>query len=211
MATDVGICNVGLSRIGIDQYIEDLSDPRPAAVACSLHLPLCRQEMLQQHLWPFAMTTRALALVSGVTVPGWTYVYQYPVDCLRVVQLTDEGGARVFRTAWEQFDYDPISPIPYRVMGHPTEPESRIIVTDLELAYLWYVQDVTDPNRLTPLFRNALSWRLAADLALALKADAGRAQYAREEYQRQESIAIAHAFNETGDSVPQPETITVRY
>lgn len=158
------------------------------------------------------MTVRELALVSGVTVPGWTYVYRYPVDCLYAREITNSGGGRVFRAAWENYDYNALTRVPFTVMSDPDSVGAKIIATDMDLAYLWYTMDVEDPNQLTPLFRDALSWKIASEVALALRADAQRARYAQEMFQQTLSIAQAHALNDNNDRAPAvPETVSVRW
>lgn len=194
MATDLGICNRALSRIGIDEYLEDLDDPKPSAVSCKLHLAPCRQELLQDIEWPFARKMEALALVSD-TVPGWKYVYRYPVDCLTVQKVA-------------LCETDPT--VAYRILAD-TDDDHRLIATDLEKAYALYTYDVKDPNQMTANFRSALSWRIAAELALALRADAGRGQFAQNQYLRALEGAGAHSLNEQPAlKSATPETVSIR-
>jgi hypothetical protein len=210
LSSNVEICNVALSRIGIDQYIEDLNDPKPSAVSCNLHLPLCRRAMLADFFWPFAATVRQLAIVDSVEVPGWAFVYRYPVDCLQAHEITNEGGSRIF--FWEQYDYDPMIRVPFKVLSDPDTVGAQIIATDMDEAWLWYTKDVNDPNQLTPLFRDALSWRIASEIALALRADAQRARYAGEMARQSLNVAQAHALNDNNDRTPAlPETVSVRW
>lgn len=194
MSTEVEICNRALSRIGIDQYIEALDDPKSDAVNCNLHYHPCRREVLQDYDWPFARKMQTLALVSD-TVPGWAYAYRYPTDCLTVLKV-----------ALQETD----DSVPYIIMGDEDD-NSRLIVTDLQLACCVYTYDVKDVNQMPEAFRSALSWRLAAELALAMRADAQRASFAQDQYLAAVSRAGAHAFNESpGPARAKPATVAIR-
>jgi hypothetical protein len=210
MASDVEICNVALSRIGIDQFLEDLSDPKPSAVSCSLHLPLVRRRMLEGFPWPFAQRTRALALLT-TEIPGWTYSYRYPVDAARVHAVSDDGGIRVLRYSVFDHNYQPSTKVPYQTISDPDNVGDRLIVTDIEDAYVWYTELVEDANQMGELFRSALSWGIASEIALSLRASQAIAQYAYQQAQIALSQARAASLNEQGfDRLPEPEAITVR-
>lgn len=219
MASEVAICNKALSRIGIDQLIESLNDPNSRARQCLLHYAETRDEVLEDFPWNFAQKVSALAVVSGVTVPGWQYVYRYPSDCLRAQVITDEGGARIPLLAsfwtYDVWDYDNLFPqqnrIPFRVMADPATDGARIIVTDIPDAYMWYTQRVTSPNQFSTLFRSALSWRLAAEISLGVKADPRMHQNAMDKYAWSVSQGQAHSLNEERpDRMQSSPSITIR-
>lgn len=203
MASIIQMCNRALSRIGVSEMVEDLADRNDRARMCREHYDQCRQEALVDFPWTFAQTVVQLALVSGVTVPGWAYVYRYPTNCLRADVLTDEGGARTPMTQglgseslFSRYEWLATRRWPFRVMADPSTPGSRIIVSDLEDAYLWFTVDVADPNQMPAAFRNAVSWRLAQELALGLRADQRLAQNAAQMYRMADSVAQAADLNE---------------
>lgn len=218
MASPIQVCNLALSRIGIDQLIEDFNDPNTRARACNFHYPLAFEQCLQDFPWNFAQKVVQLALVNDVTVPGYPYAYRYPVDCLRAHILTDEGGnrsvsrANLFRDVW---DYDaagaPMRAWPYLVMADPLTPGSRIIATDLPLAYLWYTAEVSDINQTTALFQDALAWKVATEISLVLRADTRLHQNAVNMYGWTVSKAQVHTQLEgVADAPPVPQTVGVR-
>lgn len=203
MASIIQMCNRALSRIGISELVEDLLDRNDRARMCREHYDQCRQEALVDFPWAFAQTVVQLALVSGVTVPGWAYVYRYPANCLRADVLTDEGGARTpitqgigSESLFSRYEWLATRRWPFRVMADPSTPGSRIIVSDLENAYLWFTVDVTEPNQMPAAFRSAVSWRLAMELALGLRADQRLAQNAGQQYRLADSVAQAADLNE---------------
>ena len=217
MASPVQLCNRALSRIGIDQLIEDLTDPTTRARACLQHYDDCRIEMLQDFPWGFAQKVVRLAEVAGVTVPGWRYVYRYPSDCLRAQQVTDESGGRgatgnMFRDIWAyDLPGEMMMRVPYSVMADPLTEGGRIIVTDLEAAYLWYTANIEDINQFPPLARSALSWKVAGEIALVLRADTRLQQNAVQQYLWVVSQAQVGTQQEgTADKTPTPDSIRVR-
>lgn len=214
MASEIEICNRALSRISINSLIADMTEASPQAQACSQHYAACRDEALEDAPWNFAQKVEALAEVSGVTVPGWGYVYRYPTDCLKASVLTDESGQRLplqvcSRDVW---DYAAFSRrVPFVVMADPVTAGARIICTDQPQAYLWYTTRVTDPNQMSTLFRSALAWKLGGELALVLRADTRLAQTAMQQYMAEVSRAQAGTLNEAQpDEPPSSPTIQAR-
>jgi hypothetical protein len=212
MASEVEICNRALSRIGVSELIEDLLDPTVAANACNQHYASCRDEALEDFAWNFAQEVVPLALVSGVTVPGYAYVYRYPTNCLKARVVTDESGqrlpAQVCRSDIWEFDYL-THRAAFRVMSDPVTDGARIIVTDMADAYLWFTKRVTDPNQFTALFRSALAWKIAPEIALLMRADARLSQNAAQQYRIEVSLAQASSLNEEVHD-PQPESPSIQ-
>lgn len=217
MTTVVGICNLALGRIGVSQYIESIDDPNTNARSCKQFYNLCRQQVLQDFPWNFARGVVALAELSNDPPPGWGYVYRYPTDCLQARAISDDSGVRSSTWNAQQFlSWDQwAATIPRRqswqVMGDTSEPGSRIIITDIPEAFLWYTVDVEQVNQFTPLFVSALAWRLAAELAGPLKADARLRDSAEQQYVFVRSQAAANSMNEeTPDPAPDSPSILAR-
>jgi hypothetical protein len=218
MATSViEISNRALGRIGISQLIESLDDPNDRARQCRLAYEPCRDEVLQDFPWNFAQSSVSLSLVSGVTVPGWQYAYRYPDACLKVHRVTDQSGARVAslgvfgRDVW---DYDSLIPMktPFQVMADPATDGARLLVTDMPLAVAWFTHEITDPSQFSPLFRSALAWRMAMELALSLKATPALYNNAANQYGWAVSQAqVGSLGEEQVDRYPQSAAVTVRY
>lgn len=212
-SSDIEVCNRALGRVGVDQLIEDFDDPNNRARQCRLAFVPCRDETLQDFPWNFAQTSVALALASGVTIPGWGYAYFYPDACLKVHAITSEFGMRHAAGAvcGELWNYDALGAArqPFAVMAHPTIESARILVTDQSEAYAWYTKETPDMSLWSPLARSALSWKIAGELALSLKADARLAQTAANNYTSSVSTAQAGSLNESRDD-PYPQSPSIQ-
>lgn len=150
MASDVTICNLALSHLG-DDRISSLDDPTRQGRTCKLHYAPARDAVLRDHPWNFATSRESLALLTGVTAVGWNYVYAYPSDCLFA------------REIWQETEQ--VNPTPFEIIR---KGDKRIIVTNQEDAVLEYTVQVTDTTQFDPLFVDALSYKLAAELAMPL-------------------------------------------
>lgn len=197
MASVVQICNTALSRIGQSQFIDSLTEQSKAAELCSLHYDQCREEVLQDAPWPFAEARVYLADIGSPPV-NWLYRYRYPTDCLQA-QYISLPGMRMPPTELRP---------KYKVIN---ASGGRAIVTDTPEAELVYTTNVEDTTYFSPLFVTALSWRLAAELAMGLQARPENYAAAMQNYVRMISKAEAQAFNESDeDPMPDAEFITVR-
>lgn len=145
MATSiVEICNAALSLIGEKQITNaTLSDDTEAERQCSLVYPIIRDKLLRAHPWNFAESRSQLAALTETPDFEFSYYYQLPSDCLRVLRLYDTDDN-------------------YRVEAN------RRIATDVTPCQLIYTAQVTDPAQFDPGFTHAVIYHLAAHLAMVL-------------------------------------------
>ncbi|MGP1254930.1 MAG: hypothetical protein ACTS10_10985 [Kiloniellales bacterium] len=176
MTSVVSICNLALTRIGA-QTINDLEEASSAARHCKALYEPTRDALLQMYPWRFArqrVVLAALALTEADQPREWAEVYALPSDCLQPVYIEpqDAGPVYAYDRCHKGAEYwrgqIPDATPPYEVRA------GRRIMTDEEEAVLIYTARIEDPTRFDPLFVEALSWRLAADLATALKGDIQR-------------------------------------
>lgn len=145
MASEVSICNIALTRLGHDA-ITSLGADVKAARLCALHYPETRDYLLRAHPWNFAVKRVDLGL--HVDAPTFEYGYQFtlPDDCLKVIRTESES------LGWTD---------DYRIEGR------KLLAHDTAVG-IEYISRVTDPNEMDALFRDALSARLAAELAVGM-------------------------------------------
>lgn len=195
--TDVAICNLALSRIGITLRINSISPPDATQEAdtCSFLFPLMRDMLLEEHQWPFAVKRDALALVEELDSHDWDYAYRYPNDCMRAIRI--KGQTRAVD------DY-----IPFEVSA---DDAGRLILTDEENAELKYVRRWDDESQYPSLFASALAWKIAMEAVVPLGRDLAIKTRAEAGYEVAVTKALATAFNEEeGDRPPKPQSITAR-
>lgn len=150
MASEVTICNLALSHLG-DDRISSLDDPTRQGRACKLHYVLTRDAVLRDHPWNFATRREYLALLAGAAPVGWDYAYAYPSDCLFA------------REIWQTVVLE--QPTPFEVL---TSGTGRVLVTNEANAVLEYTARIADTTQFDALFIDALSYKLAAELAMPL-------------------------------------------
>lgn len=197
MADPVSICNVALSRIGVNAFISALNEATAEAEACNVLYPHNRDSLLGKFPWPFAIRREALARLANVSRSGWAYAYSLPADYLRALYL----WAGVRNPRLDQM-------IPYQIESEAGKP---ILLTDEPAPELVYVFKNTDVSVYPPAFQDALVWALAADLAVTLAVRADLEQRARKLYeielQRAATLSLSEAMP---DQEPESSIITSR-
>ena len=152
MASEVQIAKLALQHIGDRWDISDLTEATPEAEQVNLVFDDTRDALLRQQPWNFAKKYASPATLSG-TVPGnWTYMYAYPTDAVRVNGIIDpvETG----------------TPIKFEVARNASDV--KVVLTDQEDAEFFYTARITDTVQFDPEFTMALSYALAARLAMPL-------------------------------------------
>jgi hypothetical protein len=137
----IGIYNTALVPLGVDRIL-DPDEETEQARKCNEVFPYIRDDELSGHPWNFATTKVQCALTTETVLYGYTYAYQKPSDCLRVIEIyTDEDA--------------------YQVVGN-------YIYTDVSPLQIEYIRQVTDTNEYSSAFKTLLSARLKYELCYAL-------------------------------------------
>lgn len=160
MSTIIDLCNIALSRIGRGSIIS-LDDRSEESRQCKLYYDLCRQTLLKDYDWGFAKRIDQLAQID-LQHFGWAYVYAYPSQCLQVLRIyNDQGESLVHKNdVIDQWDI-------FNISGG-----RQALACDVTAARAEYVVDIRDATLYSAQFSDALSWRLAAELAFPLTGDA---------------------------------------
>lgn len=142
MATVVEICNRGLQKLGAARIVS-LSENSVAARACNVAYTSLRDAELLAHPWNFAI--ERVQLAADATAPDWgrASAFSLPTDFLRL--LSDYPELNLNSKDWQ-------------IEGR------KIITNDSAPLNVRYVKQVTDPNTMDALFREALATRLALEL-----------------------------------------------
>jgi hypothetical protein len=193
MASVVEICNRALSNIGNSRSINSLNEASKEAGECSLHFDACRDSVLADFDWNFATKRVALA-DTGAPPPDWNFAYRYPTDCVRITEIMVPGVRNP--TAAQRISYE---------VGADAGGTGKLIYTDQEDAWLKYVGRVTDVNMYDAIFAEALAWRLAAAINMALTGNADLGNNALNMYGRVILSAGSHSLNESQEPV-MPES-----
>ncbi len=208
MTTEADIANTALARIGISDFIESLNQTNLPARVCKRFFASCRDRALRDFPWDFALAAEALALVSGQTFPGWTYVYQHPQDCLRIRAVGLESGIRTVYNTMFIAPYDASIELP-RIAKYPwkialkADGASKVVLSDVQSAWAFFTKRITNVDVFPEDFNDAFAWDLAAEAGGPLKADPSLVGAARQAYEIKRLRAAANAMNEGGDDREQ--------
>jgi len=163
--SEVSICNHALDLLGGDPILS-LDDDTRAGRLCRRNYERCRDAVLRAYPWNPAI--RRASLAALVDAPAWGFLFQYglpegpePPACLRVLQLEGEIDGRAAA---------------YRIEGR------RLLSNDGPPLNIAYIGRVTDPNEFGPLLADAISARLAAELAYALTGSSALGEAAAQSY-----------------------------
>jgi hypothetical protein len=142
MASKVSISNDALIRVGADTIISLTEDTEQGRV-CNQAFPDAYDALLQSHSWNFAIERAQLTQSATEPVYGYDHKYLLPTNpyCLKVLSIDGE---------------------------YPWKVEGRYLFTDESPVYISYISRVADFNRLSPLFRQALSLYLASQICYTL-------------------------------------------
>ena len=163
----IDIANMALTHIGM-KPIANLLENSPAAISCNLFFENCRDDVFRESRWPFA-AVRSKLLTATEEVLGWDYIYAYPQKAMTVWAVFDEQTT----DKPDQQDFE-VRFIP--------ESNRKVICSNLADAYADYTYKVEDTSLYDPKFSMALSYRLAASIAMNLTGSAELGLKAMEVY-----------------------------
>lgn len=195
-ASLVEIYNRALTKVGVTDLLATTSDGRAEADVCNLYWADIRDEVLGDYPWPFAKTQAALTEDTVTTREGWEHIYPLPSGCLQPLFLITQ------ETRIALVDSD--SRDAYEVTLNDAE-DGQILCCDVaeaDIQALEYIAQVTDVTVYPPRFVDAVSWRLAVELALALPKSPTRAQKAMEMYRYTADCAFAQQLRGNREDPP---------
>jgi hypothetical protein len=194
MSTALDICNLALARLGSTKTVADITGTSTTneEALCKLLYPIARDYVLREAPWNFALKTAALA--GSTTGPShWTYQYDYPSDCIRVVKVLGGTSPRVDE------------PQPFEVFNSGS---ARKIATQQASAYAQYVMQVTDPTLFDSQFISALAMYLASELSVSLSASPDTAERLRAGYEKLKASFPAEEIPRASITANASDTLT---
>lgn len=185
------IFNASLAHVG--ELSTTISDPdtdsSTAARACRRHYGFARDALLASADWGFASTfVIPTALTLASRPPDWAFAYRYPVDCVAY------RGVRPYPTALRAY--------PSTRASLPTDDGRsfvQVILCNASTPYLTYTRRVTETD-FPPFFVEALVWRLAVSLAMAL----GRSETIRKTAEQMAQVRLSEAMAASMREQPIP-------
>lgn len=170
-----GIVNLALLKIGVKRISSHPDSTTPQGIDANDCWEYIRDEVLAKRDWKFAKTRVALA--QNATAPAYLYDYAYtlPSDFLRLC-LTKKDDTNTYPSGAYDNNYY-VTQDGIVVFGTvysysiETLSDGTMVLmtnydnTDYDL-YIPYIKKVTDATKYSPLFIKALSYRLAAELAM---------------------------------------------
>jgi len=147
----IEIINLALARIGVAS-IERIDEASEAARQANAFYDHVRRTVLRKYQWSFASRRVELALLPQ-SPDAYTFAYRQPSDALYVRRLYEKGSNK----PWDKKHYKCTA-----------DKEGRVIYTNIEFAEVEYTADITDTSLFDDGFIEALSWKLASEIAFTL-------------------------------------------
>ncbi len=165
MPSKTEICNLALVRLGAPP-IENITDLTKTAIVLNSNYDTIRDIVLRDHPWNFATRRVALARLDDAPAWGFSYAYQIPGDCLRILGIQNPDSD-------SSDDIDPT--MVYKV-------EENKLLTDEETVALKYIYRCTTEGYFDTRFCSAFAARLAAEIAYYITGSPGIKQELMKEY-----------------------------
>lgn len=145
MASEIDISNRALALLG-QKPIASFADPNNVAEQCAQLYPAARDKCLEDRKWSFALSRDILAPLVITPKFGYANQFQVPSDCLilRSVDGPDQNGT----LHWVR--------------------EGDKILSDAGEIYITYSKSIENPDLYTNGFVEALTFKLASDLAMPI-------------------------------------------
>lgn len=183
MASQTGICNIAMRKLGAARITSIQDGTEQANILLDIY-DSCLDAELAAHPWTFA-STRALIPADAVAPPfGWARTFPKPKGFLKMIEVGDHW-------VFYRSDRGPLFTV-----------EGNAILTDASSPLrIRYVQRMTNPGDLVPLFVQSFACRLAAESAEAITQNLSKREQAWNEWK--ESIRLAKRTNDI-ELPPQP-------
>ena len=147
MTSQVEIFNMALTNLSAKAFVQTLTEDSLERKYCSANYAAAVEAVLEEHDWKFASGFKTLSLSGDATVKPWLYRYDFPSDCIKMREIVK--------------DSDDDDEIPFDEVLDEAKTGKNIL-TDQDKAVGRYTVRVTNANLFSPLFAEAVAWKLAA-------------------------------------------------
>ncbi len=189
MASDVEICNRALQKLGA-KHITSLSEDSRNGRSCNLAYGPCRLAELRAHPWSFAVARATLA--ADADGPTWGKANSFTLPALWLRMVDDYFEDNSLTKDWE-------------IEG------KKIFTDDSAPLYIRYIYNVTDPQEMDALFREALACKLAWEMCEEITQSNAKKDSLESDYEKAiRQAKRINAIEKSSAQTPDSEWITCR-
>lgn len=211
MAAQLDIVNLALIRFG-QKTIASMTEASPAARAANILWDPVRRAALRGYPWNFATRfLRNLALSPAYAqcgqtptptlpcVPDYQFAYVLPTDCIKAIKVHNPASKWLALDLWDDAFFDTYPAAIMQGLFNENETDRFVVrekftlYTDVPCAGVFYTFDCADTAAFDDRFVEALSYRLAMDLAGTITQSAQKVQAMTQLYQA--SLASARVMD----------------
>ncbi len=162
MASVISICNAALRKVGAST-ITSLNQGTKNSNFCNDRYAELRDALLEMHPWNFAVKTAKLSQTVTTPAVRFDYQYNFPDDYIRAITVHENDQGTGIGD--------------YKIRGNKVESSSNQL-------WMVYVSLETDPNKMTPLFRDTLAFMMAMEAATSIAEDRGLYEIMEDAFKR---------------------------
>ena len=189
MASDVEIANRALQKLGA-RRITSLTEDSVNARSMNTAFQAVKLAELEKHPWSFATSRAELAADSEEPLFGKARSFTLPADFLKLLEDYSEDNA--LTKDWV-------------IEG------KKIFTDDADPIYIRYIYNVTDPNQMSPLFREALSTALAYEVCEEITQSNSKKEELKSAYDKIiREAKKSNAFQKVAEMPPEDTWVTCR-
>lgn len=200
MASLLDCCNRALGAIAAGS-ISSLDDGSIEARECARYAPALMSEIATWSEWGWARVSVQLAPVANDRFSEWSYAYALPSDMAQVLTIhrpQDPNDIGKWRPEAGNFPFPEQAATTLAFLI-----EGPVLYTNVENAWLRYVQATSDVGLYPPMLARAFELELAARIALPLRKDPQLADV----LSQRARIATAQAEADDINQHPRPKAI----
>lgn len=189
MPSEVGICNRALQKLGANRIVSLTEDSKNGRACNNAYFEL-RDSLYEDHDWNF--TIRQANIAADAVAPSWGRArsFQLPSDFIRLSN---------------DFPEDNLNTKDWIIQ------EKKIYTDDSDPLYIRYVARITDPNTMTPLFRELLATKIAYELCEELtQSNTKKELLATDLLNAERKAKKSNAFQKVAAEAPEVSWITSR-
>lgn len=163
----VEIYNRALNLLGLAP-VSSVSADNERTRVLNITYDMVLDELLMEEPWGFSKKRAKLALLSNSDVSQFKYEYQYPADCLKLVEISSETDIMIRNYQQSKKEWE--------VIGD-------VIASDTKDLYAEYIHIPQDISKWFAYFKTCLAYKLAIESCYSLINSNAREEYLSQKYE----------------------------